>query len=184
MTVAWIIDACRTPRGIGKLGKGALAGVAGPESANNGASSSSFIPLLTLGIPCNASVAMIFAALLIQGVTPGPFLIQERPDVFWGVIASMYVGNVILLILNLPLVGLWVQLLKVPFGILGPVIAMFTTVGCYSLANDTFSIYVFIGFGVLGYVLRKLKFEPGPMVMSFILAPLIENAFLNGALAR
>ena len=165
-----------------EFGKGALAGVAGPESANNGASSSSFIPLLTLGIPCNASVAMIFAALLIQGVTPGPFLIQERPDVFWGVIASMYVGNVILLILNLPLVGLWVQLLKVPFGILGPVIAMFTTVGCYSLANETFSIYVFIGFGVLGYVLRKLKFEPGPMVMSFILASLIENAFRQSLL--
>ena len=125
---------------------------------------------------------MIFAALLIQGVTPGPFMIVERPDVFWGVIASMYVGNVILLILNLPLVGLWVQLLKVPFGILGPIIAMFTTVGCYSLANDTFSIYVFIGFGIFGYILRKLKFEPGPMVMAFILAPLIENAFRQALL--
>lgn len=164
------------------FGHGELAGVAGPESANNAASSSSFIPLLTLGIPCNASIAMIFAALLIQGVTPGPFLIVEHPDVFWGVIASMYIGNVILLILNLPLVGLWVQLLKVPFGILGPVIVMFTTVGCYSLANEVFSIYVFIGFGVLGYILRKLSFDPGPMIMAFILAPLIENAFRQSLL--
>jgi putative tricarboxylic transport membrane protein len=165
-----------------EFGKGAIAGVAGPEAANNGASSSSFIPLLTLGIPCNASIAMIFAALLIQGITPGPFLITEHPDVFWGVIASMYIGNVILIILNLPLVGIWVQLLKVPFGILGPVIVMFTTVGCYSLSNETFSIYVFIAFGILGYILRKLKFEPGPMIMSFILAPLIENAFRQALL--
>ena len=165
-----------------EFGKGAIAGLAGPESANNGASSSSFIPLLTLGIPCNASIAMIFAALLIQGVTPGPFLITEHPDVFWGVIASMYIGNVILIILNLPMVGIWVQLLKVPFGILGPVIIMFTTVGCYSLANETFSIYVFIAFGVMGYILRKLKFEPGPMIMSFILAPLIENSFRQALL--
>lgn len=165
-----------------EFGKGAIAGVAGPESANNGASSSSFIPLLTLGIPSNAAIAMIFAALLIQGVTPGPFLIQEHPNVFWGVIASMYIGNVILLILNLPLVGLWVQLLKVPFGILGPIIVMFTTVGCYSLANEMFNVYMFIIFGVFGYVLRKLSFDPGPMIMSFILAPLIENAFRQALL--
>ena len=125
---------------------------------------------------------MIFAALLIQGVTPGPFLITEHADVFWGVIASMYIGNIILLVLNLPLVGLWVQLLKVPFGILGPIIVLFTTVGCYSLSNEVFSIYVFIAFGILGYILRKLKFEPGPMVMSFILAPLIENAFRQALL--
>lgn len=165
-----------------EFGKGAIAGVAGPESANNGASSSSFIPLLTLGIPCNASIAMIFAALLVQGVTPGPFLISEHPDVFWGVIASMYIGNIILLVLNLPLVGLWIQLLKVPFGILGPVIVLFTVVGCYSLANDVFSVYVFIAFGVIGYMLRKLGFEPGPLVMSFILAPLIENSLRQSLL--
>ena len=165
-----------------EFGKGAIAGVAGPESANNAASSSSFIPLLTLGIPCNASIAMIFAALLVQGVTPGPFLINEHPDVFWGVIASMYLGNVVLLVLNLPLVGLWVQLLRVPFGILGPVIVMFTVVGTYSLSNDVFSIYVFIGFGVAGYLLRKLGFDPGPMIMSFILAPLIENALRQSLL--
>ncbi len=165
-----------------EFGKGAIAGVAGPEAANNGASSSSFIPLLTLGIPCNASIAMIFAALMVQGVTPGPFLTTEHPDVFWGVIASMYIGNVILLVLNLPLVGLWVQLLKVPFGILGPVIVMFTVVGCYSLANSVFSIFTFIGFGVMGYLLRKLDYDMGPLVMSFILTPLIENSLRQSLL--
>lgn len=165
-----------------EFGNGAIAGVAGPESANNGASSSSFIPLLTLGIPCNASIAMIFAALLVQGITPGPFLISEHPDVFWGVIASMYLGNVILLILNLPMVGVWVQLLKVPFGILGPVIIMFTVVGCYSINNDTFNVFMFILFGIAGYLLRKLCYDPGPMVMSFILAPLIENSLRQSLL--
>lgn len=165
-----------------EFGKGAIAGVAGPESANNGASSSSFIPLLTLGIPCNAAIAMIFAALLVQGVTPGPFLIQEHPDIFWGVVASMYIGNVMLLILNLPLVGVWVQLLKVPFYILGPIIVLFTTVGTYSLKNDVFDVYCFLGFGILGYILRKLKFETGPMLMAFILTPLIENSLRQSLL--
>lgn len=164
------------------FGQGNICGLAGPEAANNGASSSSFIPLLTLGIPCNASIAMIFAALMVQGITPGPFLISEHPDVFWGVIASMYVGNVILLILNLPMVGLWVQLLKVPFSILGPIIVMFTVVGCYSINNDTFNVYAFVAFGVIGYVLRKLSFDPGPMIMSFILAPLIENSLRQSLL--
>lgn len=165
-----------------EFGKGAIAGVAGPESANNAASSSSFIPLMTLGIPGNASIAMIYAALLIQGITPGPFLVKEHPDIFWGVIASMYVGNIMLLILNLPLVGVWVQLLKVPFGILGPVVILFTSVGVYSLANDSFSIYFFILFGILGYVLKKLDFETGPMIMAFILAPMIENALRQSLL--
>jgi putative tricarboxylic transport membrane protein len=172
----------RVARNPEEFGKGSIAAVAGPESANNGASNSSFIPLLTLGIPANASTALIFAALLIQGVTPGPFLISEHPDIFWGVIASMYIGNVILLILNLPLVGVWVQLLKVPFGILGPIIILFTTVGCYSLSNDTFNIYAFIVFGVMGYILRKLEFDPGPMIMAFILAPLIENSLRQSLL--
>jgi putative tricarboxylic transport membrane protein len=158
------------------FGKGAIAGVAGPEAANNAASSASFIPLLTLGIPGNASIAMIFAALMIQGVTPGPFMVSKFPDVFWGVVASMYIGNIMLLVLNLPLVGLWVQLLKVPFGILGPIIVLFTAVGVYSLSNEAFNIYFFIGFGILGYILRKFEFETGPLLMSFILTPLIENA--------
>lgn len=157
-----------------EFGQGAIEGVAGPESANNAASSSSFIPLLTLGIPGNAAIAMIFAALLIKGVTPGPFLMTERPDVFWGVIASMYIGNVMLLILNLPLIGLWVQLLRVPYGILAPVVILFTVIGTYTISNQAFDVYTLIGFGLFGYLLRKLKFEPGPLLLAFVLGPMIE----------
>jgi putative tricarboxylic transport membrane protein len=165
-----------------EFGQGAIAGVAGPESANNAASSSSFIPLLTLGIPGNASIAMIFAALMIKGVTPGPFLIQEHPEIFWGVIASMYVGNVMLLVLNLPLVGLWVQLVRIPFGILAPVIILFTAIGSYSIQGQVFDIYSLIGFGLFGYLLRKLKFEPGPLVLAFVLGPMIEGAMRRSLL--
>lgn len=165
-----------------EFGHGAIEGVAGPESANNAASSASFIPLLTLGIPSNASIAMIYAALLIQGVTPGPFLIKEHPEVFWGVIASMYVGNAMLLALNLPLVGLWVQLLKVPFGILAPTVILFTTVGVYSISNDTFQVFALIFFGIFGYFLRKLDFEPGPLPMAFVLGPIIENSLRQSLL--
>jgi len=165
-----------------EFGHGAIEGVAGPESANNAAASASFIPLLTLGIPSNASIAMIYAALLIQGVTPGPFLIKEHPEVFWGVIASMYVGNAMLLALNLPLVGLWVQLLKVPFGILAPTVILFTTVGVYSISNDTFQVFALIFFGIFGYFLRKLDFEPGPLPMAFVLGPIIENSLRQSLL--
>lgn len=165
-----------------EFGRGAIEGVAGPESANNAASSSSFIPLLTLGIPGNASIAMIFAALLIKGVTPGPFLISEHPDIFWGVIASMYLGNVMLLILNLPLVGLWVQLLRVPYGILAPVVILFTAIGSYSIQNQAFDIYALIGFGVFGYLLRKLRFEPGPLPLAFVLGPMIESSMRQSLL--
>ena len=165
-----------------EFGKGAIEGVAGPESANNAASSSSFIPLLTLGIPGNASIAMIFAALLIKGVTPGPFLITEHPDIFWGVIASMYLGNVMLLILNLPLVGVWVQLLRVPYGILAPVIILLTVIGSYSIQNQAFDIYSLIGFGIFGYILRKLRFEPGPLPLAFVLGPMIEGSMRQSLL--
>ena len=165
-----------------EFGQGAIEGVAGPESANNAASSSSFIPLLTLGIPGNASIAMIFAALLIKGVTPGPFLIQEHPDVFWGVIASMYIGNVMLLILNLPLVGLWAQLVRVPFGIMAPVIILFTAIGSYSIQGQVFDIYSLVGFGLFGYLLRKLRFEPGPLVLAFVLGPMVESSMRQSLL--
>ena len=165
-----------------EFGRGAIEGVAGPESANNAASSSSFIPLLTLGIPGNASIAMIFAALLIKGITPGPFLIVEHPDVFWGVIASMYIGNVMLLVLNLPLVGLWAQLLRVPFGIMAPVIILFTAIGSYSIQGQAFDIYSLVGFGLFGYLLRKLKFEPGAMVLAFVLGPMVEGSMRQSLL--
>ncbi|MEW6264491.1 MAG: tripartite tricarboxylate transporter permease [Thermodesulfobacteriota bacterium] len=165
-----------------EFGQGAIEGVAGPESANNAASSASFIPLLTLGIPGNASIAMIFACLLIKGVTPGPFLIVEHPDVFWGVIASMYLGNVMLIVLNLPLVGIWVQVLRVPYGILAPVVILFTSIGSYSIANQTFDLYALIAFGVLGYVLRKLNIEAGPLPLAFILGPMIEGSMRQSLL--
>jgi putative tricarboxylic transport membrane protein len=165
-----------------EFGHGAIEGVAGPESANNAASSSSFIPLLTLGIPGNAAIAMIFASLMIHGITPGPFLVKEHADVFWGVIASMYIGNVMLLVLNLPLVGLWAQLLRVPYAILGPVILLFTVVGTYSLNNQTFDIITLIGFGVFGFILRKLGFESGPLLLAFVLGPIIERSLRQSLL--
>jgi putative tricarboxylic transport membrane protein len=159
-----------------RFGRGAIEGVAGPESANNGAASASFIPLLTLGIPGNPSIAMIFAALLIQGVQPGPFLIVEHPDIFWGVIASMYIGNIILLALNLPLVGLWAQLLKVPYSILAPIVVLVCAIGVFSVKNDPVEILIMLIFGMMGYILRKLQFDTGPLLLAFILGPLVERS--------
>ena len=165
-----------------EFGKGAIQGVAGPESANNSAASASFIPLLTLGIPGNPAIAMIFAALLIQGVQPGPFLITEKPEIFWGVVASMYIGNVMLLILNLPMVGLWVQLLRVPYSILAPIVVLFCCVGVYSIRNTVFDIYVMGIFGVIGYIMRKVNLEPGPMILAFVLGPILERAIRQALL--
>jgi putative tricarboxylic transport membrane protein len=158
------------------FGQGALEGVAGPESANNAAASASFIPMLTLGIPGNPAIAMIFAALLIQGVTPGPLLLKEHPDLFWAVIASMYIGNVMLLVLNLPLVGLWVQLLKVPYSILAPVIVLICAIGVYSMKNDESDVMMMFVFGVVGYIFRKLQFELGPLLLAFVLGRILERS--------
>ncbi|HTU02691.1 MAG TPA: tripartite tricarboxylate transporter permease, partial [Candidatus Sulfotelmatobacter sp.] len=159
-----------------EFGQGAIEGVAGPEAANNSAASSSFIPLLTLGIPGNASTAMIFAALLIHGITPGPFLLKEHADVFWGVVASMYIGNVMLLVLNLPLVGMWVQLLRVPYAFMAPMIMVLTLVGVYSVNNSVFDIWVMLIMGILGYLARKLKFDLGPLLLAFVLGPIMERS--------
>jgi putative tricarboxylic transport membrane protein len=172
----------RVAKNPDEFGKGAIQGVAGPESANNAAASASFIPLLTLGIPGNAAIAMIFAALLIQGVTPGPFLIMEKPDVFWGVVASMYIGNVMLLILNLPMVGLWVQLLRVPYSILAPIIILFCCVGVFSVRNSVFDIWVMGIFGVIGYIFRKVGMEPGPLILAFVLGPILERSIRQALL--
>ncbi len=157
-----------------RFGKGAIAGVAGPESANNSAATGSFIPLLTLGIPGNASIAMIFAALLIHGIRPGPLLVAEKPEVFWGLIASMYVGNVMLLVLNLPLIQIWVKLLRVPYPILAPFILVFVIIGAYSVNNSAFDVGITVVFGLVGYLMRKLDFEPGPLVLAMILGPPLE----------
>ena len=159
-----------------RFGEGAIEGVASPESANNAASSASFIPMLTLGIPGNPAIAMIFAALLIQGVQPGPFLITEHPDVFWGVIASMYIGNVLLLFFNLPLVGVWVQMLRIPYSIMAPIIVMICSIGVYSLKNDIDDVLMMFIFGIAGYLLRKFKFEMGPLLLAFVLGRILERS--------
>src|SRR5512137_775230 len=165
-----------------EFGKGAIEGVAGPESANNAAASSSFIPLLTLGIPGNASTAMIFAALLIHGITPGPFLLKEHGDVFWGVVASMYIGNVMLLILNLPLVGMWAQLLRVPYAFMAPMIMVLTLVGVYSVNNSSFDVWVMLVMGIFGYLARKLRFDLGPLLLAFVLGPIMERSLRQALL--
>jgi len=159
-----------------EFGTGRIEGVAGPESANNAAVASGMIPLLSLGLPGNAVTALLMGALVLHGVQPGPLLITQRPDVFWGVVASMYVGNVILLILNLPLVGLWVQLLRVPYSVLFPSIILLALVGTYSANKNLFDLWVMLGFGVFGYVMRKFDYELAPLVLSFVLAPLLEQS--------
>jgi putative tricarboxylic transport membrane protein len=157
-----------------KFGKGAIEGVASPESANNSAASSSFIPLLTLGIPPNVTLSILFGAFLIHGITPGPFLIKDHPDVFWGVLSSMYVGNVLLLVLNLPLIPMWVQVLKIPGKYLYPLILLFCLIGAYSMNNSVFDVFVMIIFGVVGYLFRKFEFEGAPLVLAFVLGPLLD----------
>jgi putative tricarboxylic transport membrane protein len=164
------------------FGKGAIEGVAGPESANNAAASGSFVPLFTLGIPANIGMAVLFGALLIHGLQPGPFFIKEHPDVFWGVVSSMYIGNVMLLILNLPLVPMWVQVLRVPYKILFPLIVLFCMIGAYSLNNSIFDVYVMLGFGFLGYLFRKFGYESAPLVLAFVLGPIFEMSLRQSLL--
>ncbi len=159
----------------GRFGNGAIEGVAGPESANNAAAQTSFIPLLTLGLPTNAVMALMVGALIIQGIQPGPLMMERQPDLFWGLVASMWVGNTMLLVINLPLVGIWVRLLKVPYDLLYPAILVFSAIGVYSLNNSVFDIYVTVVFGFVGYLLLKLECEPVPLVLGFVLGPLMEE---------
>lgn len=157
-----------------RFGKGAIEGVAAPESANNAAASTSFIPLMTLGIPPNVVLAVLFGAFLIHGVTPGPLMLQENPDIFWGIIASMYIGNIMLLVLNLPLIPLWVQVLRVPGKVLYPLILLFCVIGAYGINNSIFDVYVMIFFGAAGYFFRKFSYEGAPLILAFVLGPLFE----------
>jgi len=159
-----------------EFGKGAIEGVAAPESANNSAAQGAFIPLLTLGIPSNVVMAMLLGALIIHGVTPGPLLLTQHPELFWGVVASMYVGNALLLTLNLPLIGMWVQLLKVPYAILFPIIILFCLLGSYSINNSSTDVAIMLVFGVIGYLMKKLSLEAAPMVLAFVLGPMMETA--------
>jgi len=160
-----------------KFGKGAIEGVAGPEAANNSATAGAFVPLLTLGIPSNAVMALLLGALVIYGVQPGPRLVQEHPQLFWGVVASMYVGNIMLLILNLPLIGIWVQILKVPYPILFPLILLFCLIGAYSMNNSSTEVGLMILFGIIGYFLKKLEYEPAPLILALVLGPMMELSF-------
>ncbi len=157
------------------FGKGAIQGVAGPEAANNAGAQASFIPMLSLGIPSNAVMALMVGAMMIHGITPGPQIMTKQPDLFWGMIASMLVGNVMLVVLNLPLIGLWVRLLRVPYAYLFPAILVFCCIGTYSLKNDVFDVVLMAGFGVFGYVLKKLDCEPAPLLLGFVLGPLLEE---------
>jgi putative tricarboxylic transport membrane protein len=162
----------RTPE---RFGKGAIEGVAGPEAANNAAAGGAFIPLMTLGIPPNVVMALLLGAFVVHGLQPGPLMMSQNPQVFWGIVASMYIGNVMLLILNMPLIGLWIQVLRVPYPILFPLILMFCVVGVFASSNAAFDVLIMVGFGVLGYLFRKFGYEPAPLVLAFVLGPMLEN---------
>jgi putative tricarboxylic transport membrane protein len=157
-----------------KFGTGVIEGVAAPEAANNSAAQGAFIPLLTLGIPSNVVMAMLLGALIIHGVTPGPLLLTNHPQVFWGVVGSMYIGNIMLLILNLPLIGLWVQLLRVPYPVLMPLIIIFCVVGVFTINNSTMDVFFMLIFGVVGYLMKKLKYDAPPLILAFVLGPMLE----------
>lgn len=158
-----------------QFGKGAIAGVAGPEAANNAGAQTSFIPMLTLGIPSNPVMALVIGAMIMQGIVPGPSVATSRPDLFWGVIASMWIGNVMLVLLNLPLVGLWVRLLNVPYYALFPGIILFSSLGIYAINSEIYDVMSISAFGLIGYLLYKLGFEPAPLVLGFILGPMLEE---------
>jgi putative tricarboxylic transport membrane protein len=158
-----------------RFGKGAIEGVAAPEAANNASATGAMVPLLTLGIPASGTAAVMLAALILNDVRPGPRLFETNPDLVWGVIASMYIGNVMLLILNLPLIGIWVRLIRIRYEILGPVTLFFAFIGVYAAETKIFDVYIMVAAGVVGYLLRKLKFPEGPMILGLVLGPLLEE---------
>lgn len=164
-----------------ELGNGAIEGIAAPEAANNAGAQMSFIPMLTLGFPANTVMALMIGAMIMHGIQPGPGVMTEQPRLFWGLIASMWIGNVMLLVLNLPLIGLWVRMIMVPYHYLFPMIIVFCAIGVFSLSNNAFDLQIMTAFGVLGYLFKKLDCEPAPMLLGFILGPLMEE-FLRRAL--
>jgi putative tricarboxylic transport membrane protein len=159
-----------------RFGKGEIAGVAAPESANNAGATTCFIPMLSMGIPPTAGMALMLGALIVYGLEPGPFLINKAPDLFWGTVASMYTGNVLLLILNLPLIPLWVRMLRIPYPFLFPMILLFCLIGSYSINNTLSDVIVMTIFGILGYLMKKLDYEGAPMVLALVIGPMFENA--------
>ena len=158
-----------------RFGKGAIEGVAGPESANNADAQCKFIPMLTLGLPASGVMALMLGALTIQGIQPGPEVMTQRPDLFWGLIASMWIGNLMLVVLNLPMIGLWVKLLQVPYRLLFPAIMAFSAIGIYSVNSSSFEIYLTALFGVFGFVCMRLGFPPAPMLLGYVLGPMMEE---------
>ncbi|SFK56326.1 tripartite tricarboxylate transporter permease [Geodermatophilus ruber] len=164
------------------FGRGAIEGVAGPETANNAGAQAAFVPLLTLGLPANGVLALMFGALLIQGITPGPQLVDQHPAVFWGVIASMFIGNLLLLVLNIPLIGVFIKILRIPFAVLGPIAAIVTLIGVFTINNDIFDMWVVLAFGAVGYLMRKAGFEPGPLVLAFVLGVIVERSMRQSLL--
>ena len=160
-----------------RFGKGAVEGVAGPESANNAGAQTSFIPLLTLGVPSNAVIALVAGAMMVHGITPGPSVMTQKPDLFWGLIASMLVGNLMLLVINLPLVGIWVRMLRIPYHLFYPMILVFMCIGVYTVSNSGFDVFLLVVFGFVGYMFIKWKCEPAPLLLAFVLEPIIEQNF-------
>jgi TctA family transporter len=158
-----------------KFGTGMIEGVAAPEAANNAGAQTSFIPMLTLGIPGNAVMALMIGALMIQGIAPGPQVMNEKPELFWGLVASMWIGNFFLVVLNLPLIGMWIKLLTVPYRYLYPSILVFMSIGVFSLSNNPWDVLIMAVFGVFGYFCVKLECEPAPLILGFILGPLMEE---------
>lgn len=162
-----------------KFGTGIIEGVAGPEAANNSATAGGFIPLFLIGIPTNGILAMLFSALLVHGMQPGPLLLKNNPEIFWGTVMSMYIGNVMLLMLNMPLIGMWVKILRIPYQILFPLILFFCLIGSYSINNSTTDVTIMLIFGVIGYFMRKFNYEGAPLILAFILGPMLERAFIQ-----
>lgn len=159
-----------------RFGKGAIEGVAGPESANNAAVSGAFIPLLTLGIPSNVVMALLIGAFMLHGVVPGPFILKEHPDVFWGVITSMYVGNIILLILNIPIIRVFVKIIEIPYALLSPLIVLICVIGAFSINNNPMDIVIMVTFGGLGYLMRKFGYDAAPLMLAYVLGPMLEKS--------
>jgi len=162
-----------------KFGTGIIEGVAGPESANNSATAGGYVPLFIIGIPTNAVMAMLFSALLIHGLQPGPLMLKQNPEIFWGTVISMYLGNVMCLVLNLPFIGIWVKILKIPYQILFPLILAFCLIGAYSINNNSIDVVIMVIFGLVGYLMRKYKFEGAPLVLAFVLGPMLERSFIQ-----
>jgi TctA family transporter len=167
----------RVAKDPSRFGKGAIEGVASPEASNNACDQTAFIPTMTLGIPGSATMALIIGVLMVHGITPGPTIMLTRPDVFWGLVMSFWLGNILLVILNLPLIGIWVKVLAIPYHVLYPAILMFVCIGVFSLHNNAFDVYAVIAFGAIGYGMRLLDFPAAPFLLGFVLGPMMEENF-------